>query len=163
MLPISSKKAANPPAWSSRSVARKAWSSRVHGLARASPFSLRQRTHNSCFRLTPLAAADSGSKASPASTQAQTWPPSVLLARNARVRLVRPDDSGPVTSLIAPTGKPPSSNASTAATPVGATSRAVFGAGISAAGKRCSRVRSISRRKAEAEGMVDQISLFIRF
>ena len=99
-----------------------------------------QRTQSSCRRDRPLAAADSGSKASFASTHAQNRSNPVRCARNLSARLVRPDDSGPVSSVMAPMGRPPSSSSSTGAIPVAATSRMVRWTGVSAAGKRCCEV-----------------------
>ena len=68
-----------------------------------------------------------------ASTQAQT-----NLAEydgeKERARLVRPEETGPVISLIAPTGRPPSSIWSTGM-PVGAVSRKVRGDGRERGGK----------------------------
>ena len=157
--PRSRTMAAKPPACSSRSVARIAWSRRVQGRSRTLDFALastsRHRTQSTCRKATPLAAADSGSKASFTSTHAQTRPSAVRRARKASARLVRPEDCGPVSSLIAPTGRPPFSSSSTLVIPVAATSRIVCGAGVSAAGKRCARERSISRRSRVAEGMAD--------
>ncbi len=105
--PRSSTIAANPPACSSRSVARSAWSSLLPGLrafrraprplrALASPCSRlvpasaasRQRIHSNCLSRTPFAAADSGSNASFTSTHAHArssaCPPRHKLERQAR-------------------------------------------------------------------------------
>ena len=121
--------AANPPACNSRSVARIAWSSRVQGCFLSCAYlrmsvegfsmgAVLHRIQSRCFRLIPFAAADSGSNASLASIHAQTFPSCVRRARNANAILVRPEDAGPVISLIAPTGKPPLSKLSICAIPV---------------------------------------------
>lgn len=152
MSPRSSNIAAKPPACSSRSVARSDWSRLAQGFE-ADRSCFVQRTQSRLERDMPLAAADSGSNASQASTHAQTPPFTMHWATNARARLVLPELSGPASSLIAPTGSPPSSRASTASIEVGATSRTVRGTGLSAEGKRCSRAFSICERSAEAEGI----------
>ncbi len=65
------------------------------------------------------------------------WP------KKPETALFVPEHSGPTTSLMAPTGRPPSSSASTAAMPVAAVSRMVRGMG----GER--------RREAGREGFFD--------
>src|SRR5215831_21098437 len=103
---MSSTMAANPPACRSRSVARMAWSSRVHGCdwmdsaVRDEWFGfveelLLHRTQRRRLRQTPFAAADSGSKESLVSIQAQTLS-CVRWARKDIAMLVRPEDMGPV-------------------------------------------------------------------
>ena len=153
--PRSSTSAENPAACNSKSVARSAWSILVKsGCVRAfTAGTARHRTHSNCRNCTPHAAADSASSTSCASTHAQTRSSRVCCARKLSARLVLPDEDGPVISLIAPTGSPPSSNSSTAAIPVAAVSRIVCAWGVSAEGNLRSRELSIWIRSAEAEAM----------
>jgi len=95
-----------------------------------------------------------------ASTQAQNRSSIVRRARKASARLVRPEETGPVTSLMAPTGRPPPSSSSTVAMPVAAVSQRVRGTGVSAAGKRASRLCSIWRRRALRKAWRDPIFAF---
>ena len=104
-----------PPAAADPSPAAPGPTASIAGFARhcpsrppAFPASSRQRIHSSCFSRTPFAAADSGSNASFTSTHAHARPSAVRPATNWSARLVRPDDAVPVSSLIAPTGSPPS-------------------------------------------------------
>jgi len=90
---------------------------------------LLHRTQRRRLRQTPFAAADSGSKESLVSIQAQTLS-CVRWARKDIAMLVRPEDMGPVISLIAPTGSPPFRSWSISAIPVLATSRMVRAAGV---------------------------------
>ncbi len=90
-----------------------------------------------------------------------------LLARVRRLTKesaaeLRPLDSGPVISEIAPSGKPPSSNSSNAAMPVGAKGRTIFGRGVSAEGMRSASEVSIWRRRAAADGIGEPFSLYLR-
>jgi hypothetical protein len=164
MSPMSSTIAANPPACSSRSTARKACSRRDYGFPFARSALLLHLTQSSRRSCTPFAAADSGSRASFTSIHAHTFPSLVLSAINASARQVLPDVAGPVIALMAPTGKPPDNKLSISATPIAAVSRTVCGIGDSAAGKRFSRVRSIWSRSTFAEGIrrKAQISPFVR-
>jgi len=68
-----------------------------------------------------------------------------------KARLVRPEESGPVNSLIAPTGKPPFSKPSRFSIPMGAGSQTVLNCELSAAGKVCSSDRSILIFSKQAE------------
>ena len=170
-LPMSSTIARNPPACNSRSVTRSASSSRVHVVpargvgyflscadlyaARSCVFAppAPQRTHNTRSSTTPAAAADSGSKTFDTSTHAATLPERVMPDRKECASDVRPLHSGPASSVMAPIGKPPSSTASTASMPVGATGRIDLGTGLSAAGIRVASAASICFRIAEADGI----------
>jgi hypothetical protein len=78
---------------------------------------------------------------------------------NERAKEVRPLDSGPAISVIAPAGRPPSSKSSMEATPVGATGRMTFGAGVSAEGIRFARAFSIWSRIADADCMANLFRL----
>jgi len=98
----------------------------------------------------PDAAADSGLSAFDTSIHAQTLSARVSCARNDKARAVLPEHSAPIISVTAPTGSPPSRTASTAATPVGTTSRIVFAAGVSADGILSARAASICERRAAA-------------
>ena len=86
-------------------------------------------------------------------------PPGMILARNESVNEVRPEHSGPTNSLTAPIGKPPRRTASTSSTPVAATGRIIFGAGVRAAGIFCASADSIYSRIAEADCM----KVYLRF
>ncbi len=159
--------AANPPACNSRSVARIAWSSRVQGFSFAqvlfinagegfSTGTLRHRTQSRCFRLTPFAAADSGSSdRSRRSTRIHFRPGALCQKSQCHARTSR--GCWPGNSLMAPTGKPPSSNSSICAIPVATTSRIVREAGVSTEGSDArSRSRSVGgvrQRKAWREGI----------
>ena len=68
---------------------------------------------------TSFAAADSGSKESSTSIQAQTFPDSVRDERKASPAVVRPEQDEPTSSVIAAEGKPPPKTWSSAAMPVG--------------------------------------------
>ena len=101
----------------------------------------------------PFAAADSGSSASETSIQAQTFPSPVILVIKESASAVRPEHSGPTTSVIAPAGRPPCNNSSTVVMPVGATARTIRGAGVSADGIRFESADSILTRSVPALNM----------
>jgi hypothetical protein len=103
--------------------------------------------------LTPTAAADAGSSAFDTSIHAQTLPACVRRATNERAADVLPEHSGPVSSLTAPTGKPPCNISSSDAMPVVDTGRIIRAAGVSAEGIFCARAFSIWSRIAVAEGI----------
>jgi type IV pilus biogenesis protein CpaD/CtpE len=102
----------------------------------------------------PDAAADSGLSAFDTSIHAQTLSAFVSCARNDRARAVLPEHSAPIISVTAPNGSPPSRTASIAAIPVGATSRIVFAAGVSADGILAAKAASIWVRRAAADRIV---------
>ena len=110
-----------------------------------------QRTQSWRLRSMPAAAADSGSRVSEASTQATASPAAVMAAKVDCASVVRPEQAGPTSSVMAPMGRPPSSRASISAMPVAACSRIVRGRGVSAEGIRASREASIWRRTAAAD------------
>jgi hypothetical protein len=56
-------------------------------------------------------------------------------------------------SVMAPTGRPPSSSTSTSLTPVGATGRMILGAGVNAEGILLASFASTWSRIVAAEGM----------
>jgi hypothetical protein len=93
-----------------------------------------QRTQRSRAKSTPMAAAESGSKVLETSIQAQTLPACVSCARNERANDVRPEHSGPTSSVTAPIGRPPRSTSSRASIPVAATGRTIFACGVRADG-----------------------------
>jgi hypothetical protein len=74
---------------------------------------------------------------------------------------VRPEHSGPTSSLIAPTGSPPCNTPSSAVIPVSTTGRRILGAGVSAEGILCASADSIWNRIIEAEVMASS-SPYIR-
>ena len=76
---------------------------------------------------------------------------------------VRPEHSGPVSSLRAPIGKPPSRRSSSAAMPVGAVGRMSRGAGVSAEGMRAERADSMERRRAAAEGIQHRLRFIFAY
>jgi hypothetical protein len=134
-----------PPACNSKSVARSAWSILDEGLPEAISLSVTmpQRTQRSRLKSAPIAAADSGCKVFDTSTHAHTLPDWVMLAITESAKEVRPEHSGPTISVMAPSGKPPSSNLSTFGMPVVAIGRAIRGANVSAEGIRLARAASI--------------------
>jgi hypothetical protein len=73
---------------------------------------------------------------------------------------VRPLDSIPTISVMAPTGNPPSSNASISLTPVGRIGRITRGAGVSAEGILRASIASIWSRIMAADGMLKIFALF---
>src|SRR6185369_6970354 len=78
--------------------------------------------------------------------------------------LVRPEDTGPASSLMAPIGSPPDKSSSNSGIPVDATSLIVRSPGVSTDGKRWSRECSICSRSATEEGMgIYQIRLLFAF
>jgi hypothetical protein len=113
-----------------------------------------QRTQRSRDSSTPAAAADSGSSPSDTSIQAQTFDACVMPARTDSAKDVRPEHSGPATSVMAPKGTPPSSNSSTHWIPVAAIDRGSSGTGVSAEGILSARSDSIFWRILAAESIV---------
>ncbi len=123
------------------------------------------RTHSIRRRSTPAAAAETGSSESVTSTHAHTFPARVIPATNASATAVRPEHSGPTSSLTAPSGSPPPAGVpselvrwgdscpSSARIPVAWTAFRTFAAGVSAAGILCSRAASICRRRFAAEAI----------
>ncbi len=101
-----------------------------------------QRIHNSRSSATPAAAADAGSKASLASTNAQNSSRLVACAINECRMLVRPEDAGPKMSVTHPRGMP-QSRESMPAMPDGRNSGA--GRSCSLKSMLCSREVAISR------------------
>jgi hypothetical protein len=71
-----------------------------------------------------------------------------------------PLDSGPMISVMAPIGRPPSSNSSTSLTPVGANGRMTLGAGVSAEGILRASFASIWSRIVAAEVMREVLPYF---
>jgi hypothetical protein len=100
-----------------------------------------------------MAAADSGCSVSDTSTQAQTRPACVRHATKESAREVRPEHSGPASSVMAPIGRPPPSALSSVEMPVEDVGRMTRGAGVSAEGMRSARVASICWRRVAAVGM----------
>ena len=117
----------------------------------ALPFCTPQRIQSSQDKSTPAAAADSGWNMSETSTQAQTLAACVIPATKESTKEVRPEDSGPTISVIAPTGSPPSSNSSISTTPVATTGRMTLGAGLRADGIQSAKAALIRARRAEAD------------
>lgn len=102
-----------------------------------------QRAQSSRARSTPMEAAETGSKVFDTSIHAQTFDRCVIRAKKESAMDVRPEHSGPTSSLIAPTGSPPRNTSSKDAIPVSATGRNIFGAGVSAEGILCVSAVSI--------------------
>src|ERR1700743_3726224 len=113
-----------------------------------------QRTQRSRDSSTPAAAADSGSSPSDTSIQAQTFDACVMPARIDSAKDVRPEHSGPTTSVMAPKGTPPSSNSSKQWIPIAAMDRGICGIGVSAAGILSARSDSIFWRILAAESNI---------
>ena len=122
-----------------------------------------QRIHSSRERSTPSADADSGCRVSETSTQAHTRSVRVIAATKVSASEVRPEHSGPTTSLMAPMGKPPRSSRSISAIPVGSTGQETRGCGESAEGIRSAREASICARSWLAEGMLESSPYFRLF
>src|ERR1035437_7057240 len=101
----------------------------------------------------PTAAADSGWKRFEASIQAHTFASFVIWARKESARAVRPEHSGPIISVIAPTGTPPFTKSSIVRMPVETTGRMILGAGVKADGIRSANADSIWIRSAEVVGI----------
>jgi hypothetical protein len=91
----------------------------------------------------PVADAEMGSSVLDTSIQAHTFAACVIRERKESATEVRPEHSGPTSSLTAPTGRPPFKTSSSDAIPVAATGRTIFGAGVSAEGIFCARADSI--------------------
>ena len=128
-----------------------------------SAFRAPHRTHSSLRRSTPAAAADAGSSAFETSIHAHTFPAWVMPATKANATEVRPEHSGPISSVIAPIGNPPCRASSSASMPVEATGRTILAVGVSAAGILAARADSICSRIAEAEGMGNTFALYSPF
>src|SRR6185503_5685063 len=111
MSPRSSSTNPKPPPCNNRSVALNACS-RLRS----------QRIQSRRSQFIPARAAVSGSNELLVSTNAQIS--SLLVARVSadNITLVRPEEAGPNTSVIAPRGNPPSANESISTMPVGITS-----------------------------------------
>lgn len=73
----------------------------------------------------------------------QGVPAFVICAIKESASDVRPEDSGPTSSVMAPTGRPPSRSVSISSIPVEETGRMTRGAGVSAEGIRSARAASI--------------------
>src|SRR5258708_5487847 len=97
-----------------------------------------QRTQSSRARSTPTA-AETGSSVLDKSIQAHTFAACVIRERKESATEVRPEHSGPSSSLTAPTGSPPFKTSSSDSMPVAATGRIIFGVGVSAEGIFCAR------------------------
>ena len=95
----------------------------------------------------PLPAAVSGSKLSETSIQAQTWPARMTWAMKELAQVDRPLDGVPMISVMAPTGRPPSSRVSRAGIPVETVGSSERICGEKAEGIRCSREDSSSERR----------------
>ncbi len=112
----------------------------------SSPREPPQRTHSRRLRSIPFPAADSGSKLSEASIQAQTWPARMTWAIKALAQVSRPLDVLPTSSVMAPTGRPPSSRASSWGMPLEIVGSSTFACGEKAEGMRCSSEDSRAER-----------------
>jgi len=101
-----------------------------------------QRTQSSRPSSIPAAAAEAASKVSETSIQAATFPLSMTRATRECAKEVLPEHSGPVTSLIPPTGNPPFRRESSESTPEETTGLTVFTAGDRAEGILLARALS---------------------
>jgi len=108
----------------------------------------------------PAAAAETGSSVSHPSIQAHTFAACVIRATKESATEVRPEHSGPTSSLTAPTGSPPWSTSSSDSMPVAATGRIIFGAGVRAEGIFCASADSIWIWIAEAVGIANIFALY---
>ena len=112
-----------------------------------------QRIQSKRARSTPAAAAEGGSKLLEPSTQAHTLFARLACERKDKAVEVRPEHSAPMSSVMAPTGRPPSNKESSGTIPVSTTGRTSLGVGVSADRILGANAVSTLRRTAEASGM----------
>src|SRR5688572_28643187 len=114
-----------PPACSNKSV-----------LLNACSRLLAQRIQSNRSKFISACAADLGSNELFVSTRAQISWCSVAWPRAESIKLVRPEDAGPKTSVMAPRGRPPRVKASIWGMPVAITSAGLFSCSLNAEPKR---------------------------
>jgi hypothetical protein len=123
--PRSSNTSPKPPPCNNRSIALNACS-RL----------LAQRIQSNRSQFISARAADSGSNTLFVSTNAQTSSCFVAWARAESIKLVRPEDAGPKTSVMAPRRNPPKINESICGRPLEITSAGLFSCSLKADPKR---------------------------